>query len=94
MGAKNTLQGHTSGQSNQPLSKPAHALTYQEVVDELHSDVDNGLKAAEAKQRTTDFGPNELGDDEGVNALKIFIAQVANAMTLVGFTISMSSTVP
>ena len=83
MGAKNALNEHVSGQSNQPLSQPAHALTHQQVADELHSDVDNGLKATEAKQRADQYGPNELGDDDGVNVFKIFIGQIANAMTLV-----------
>ncbi|KAH7029438.1 potassium/sodium efflux P-type ATPase [Microdochium trichocladiopsis] len=77
------LAGHVSGQSNKPLSRPPHALPYAQVITELESDEINGLHSAVAEQRLTDFGPNDLGEADGVSALKIVVAQIANAMTLV-----------
>lgn len=85
MGKKNgnVLEGHVSGQSNRPLSLPAHSLSLQQVVDELKTDTWSGLDATEAKRRLDDYGANELGEAEGVSVAKILIAQVANAMTMV-----------
>jgi Na+-exporting ATPase len=85
MGKKNSasLEGHVSGQSNQPLSLPPHSLNLEQTVSELKTDTWNGLDDAEAKRRLDDYGPNELGEMEGVSPIKILIAQVANAMTLV-----------
>lgn len=76
--------GHISGQSNKPLSRPAHALSHQQVAHELDADILSGLTAAEAQSRIKEYGRNELGEGEGVQPLKIVIAQVANAMTMVG----------
>lgn len=81
-------QDHVSGQSNKPLSRPAHALTHQQLAEELNADPLNGLSADEASRRLEEFGKNDLGEAEGVQPLKIVIAQVANAMTLVAVSIS------
>ncbi|KAK0724312.1 Na(+)/Li(+)-exporting P-type ATPase [Lasiosphaeris hirsuta] len=75
--------GHVSGQSNKPLTRPAHALTPQQLAAELAADVLTGLSPAEAKGRLDEFGPNALDDAEGVQPFKIVIAQIANAMTMV-----------
>lgn len=85
MGKKGSapLEGHVSGQSNHSLSFPAHSLSLQQVVDELKTDTWSGLDDAEAKRRLDDYGPNELGEVEGVSVIKILIAQAANAMTMV-----------
>lgn len=77
------LLNHVSGQSNEPLSKPAHALTYSSVVEETKANADDGLTAADAKSRLEKHGRNELGEADGVQPIKIFIGQIANAMTLV-----------
>ncbi|KAI5922979.1 hypothetical protein F4810DRAFT_720625 [Camillea tinctor] len=74
---------HVSGQGNKPMSRPAHALTYDQVIKELGSDILNGLSSEVAKQRVEEYGINDLGDSEGISPLKIIIAQIANAMTLV-----------
>lgn len=75
--------GHVSGQSNRPLSRPAHALTYDQVAAELDADILSGLSANEVKVRLEQYGKNDLGEEEGVQPLKIVIAQIANAMTMV-----------
>ena len=72
-----------SGQANRPLSRPAHALTHEQLAAELDADVLSGLTAHEAKLRLEEYGRNELGEEEGVEPLKIIVAQIANAMTLV-----------
>ncbi|KAL2142502.1 hypothetical protein VTI28DRAFT_1104 [Corynascus sepedonium] len=75
--------GHVSGQSNRPLSRPAHALAYDQVAAELDADILSGLSANEVKVRLEQYGKNDLGEEEGVQPLKIVIAQIANAMTMV-----------
>ncbi|KAF2768806.1 Na(+)/Li(+)-exporting P-type ATPase [Teratosphaeria nubilosa] len=78
-----TTEEHVSGQSNRPLTQLAHSLPWNVVAQELQADTDDGLKTLEAKARLEKYGRNELGDGSGVNPVKIFIRQVANAMTLV-----------
>ncbi|KAJ4854605.1 e1-E2 ATPase domain-containing protein [Trichoderma breve] len=74
---------HLSGQSNEPMSRPAHALTFKQVVDELGANTGNGLTEAEANMRLEKYGKNDLGEAEGTQLIKIIIAQIANAMTMV-----------
>ncbi|KAI5363970.1 Putative P-type ATPase, HAD-like superfamily, P-type ATPase, haloacid dehalogenase [Septoria linicola] len=76
-------EGMRSSHGNKPLSKAAHALTFDGVVEELGAHQDTGLTATEAKQRLDTYGKNELGDGPGVQPGKILLRQVANAMTLV-----------
>jgi Na+-exporting ATPase len=84
MGEKQpSLEGHKSGQANEPLTKPAHALTFQEVVEQTKCKPDDGLNTSEAKSRLEKHGSNDLGEDGGVSPGKILLRQVANAMTLV-----------
>lgn len=88
MGEKQpSLEGHKSGQSNEPLSKPAHALPFQQVIEETKCNPDDGLTTSEAKSRLDKFGTNDLGDDGGVQPAKILLRQVANSMTLVSLTL-------
>lgn len=77
------LDEHVSGQSNKPLSKPAHSLEWKSLAQELKPDIDDGLTTADAAERLNEFGRNELGDAKGVNPTKILTRQVANAMTMV-----------
>ncbi|KAF5025405.1 hypothetical protein F66182_2507 [Fusarium sp. NRRL 66182] len=77
------MDGHTSGQSNKPLSRPAHALPPDTVVQELNTDPVTGLTAAEASRRLAEYGTNDLGEEEGVKPIRIFLAQICNCMTLV-----------
>jgi len=74
---------HVSGQANKPMSAPAHALTFQQVAEELGANLEDGLTDGEAKNRLEEYGRNEFGAEEGVQPLKIFIGQIANALTLV-----------
>ncbi|THX14459.1 Na(+)/Li(+)-exporting P-type ATPase [Aureobasidium pullulans] len=79
-----TIDQHVSGQANgNGLSKPAHALTFSQVTEDIKANAENGLSSAEAKERHSTYGTNELGDAGGVEPGKILIRQIANAMTLV-----------
>lgn len=78
-----SLQNHISGQSNEPLSRPAHALSSSDVVQETQANADDGLTDGEAKSRLSTYGRNELGDGGGVQPVKILLGQFFNAMTLV-----------
>jgi Na+-exporting ATPase len=77
------METHVSGQCNSPLTKPAHALQRDDLAQQLNADIENGLTAAEARQRLNDYGRNELDDGPGVQPFKILLRQVANAMMLV-----------
>lgn len=85
MGKKNSDDAvvRVSGQSNEPLSRPIHALTVAQFLEEIKGDAEDGLKPEEAKRRLEQYGNNDFGEGEGVSAVKIFVAQIANAMTLV-----------
>lgn len=82
--------GDVSGQANKPMSRPAHALTCEQLIHELDSNALNGLSNNVAKQRLEELGRNELGDSEGVHPWKIIVAQIANAMTMVCLSTSYS----
>ena len=69
--------------ANKPMSAPAHALSPEKVTEDLGANAESGLTAEEAKQRLQEFGQNEFGNSEGVQPVKIFIGQLANALTLV-----------
>lgn len=79
-------ESHVSGQSNKPISLPAHALPHNAVADELGADVQDGLTAADASSRLEEYGRNELDDGPGVQPAKILVRQIANAMMLVSVT--------
>jgi magnesium-transporting ATPase (P-type) len=77
------LAAHVSGQSNKPISKPAHSLPFDDVLRELGGSGLDGLSESEAAKRGEEYGKNELDNGPGVNPTKILIRQIANAMMLV-----------
>ncbi|KAJ5180531.1 ATPase P-type K/Mg/Cd/Cu/Zn/Na/Ca/Na/H-transporter [Penicillium capsulatum] len=66
-----------------PLSQPAHSLTYEAVIKELDTRLDEGLTLDDASRRLHQYGPNKLDEGEGLSVVKILVRQVANAMMLV-----------
>lgn len=80
MSAQQALEDHVSGQSNTPLSQPAHALAWPQVARELSTDTDDGLTTSEAKQRLDQHGNNDFGDAAGVSPGKILLRQVASTL--------------
>ena len=77
------LANHVSGQSNKPISKPPHCLSFDDTLKELGGSGLDGLSEGEAAKRLEEFGKNELDNGPGVNPTKILARQVANAMMLV-----------
>ncbi|CRK24059.1 hypothetical protein BN1708_003750 [Verticillium longisporum] len=80
---EDAVANHVSGQANKPLSRPPHCLTIDETVAELKANAEDGLTDADAKARLEEYGRNQFGEEKGVQPIKILVAQVANAMTLV-----------
>jgi magnesium-transporting ATPase (P-type) len=74
---------HVSGQSNKPMTAPAHALPYEQVAQELGANTQDGLSHDDAKKRLEDYGRNEFGEGNKVSPVRIFVGQIANALTLV-----------
>ncbi|KAJ5111318.1 hypothetical protein N7532_001853 [Penicillium argentinense] len=74
---------HNHGSGGSPLDQPAHSLTYEAVIKNLDTELDEGLAPDEASRRLEQYGPNKLDEGEGVSVVKILVRQVANAMMLV-----------
>ncbi|KAH8798603.1 E1-E2 ATPase-domain-containing protein [Xylogone sp. PMI_703] len=74
---------HISGQANQPLPLPAHALSCSRIIEEIKGNPQYGLTSEEAQTQLLEHGNNELDNGPGVQPLKILIRQIANAMILV-----------
>jgi magnesium-transporting ATPase (P-type) len=89
-GEEEAVANHVSGQANTPMSKPAHALTFEEVASELGADIQNGLSSDEHKTRLEKYGRNEFGETEGVQPVRIFVGQLANALTMVSLHLLIS----
>lgn len=66
-----------------PLSRPAHSLSYEEVLKEIGTNIETGLTVTEAQSRLEQHGQNDLGDVQSASPMDILLRQVANAMTLV-----------
>ncbi|KAJ5722238.1 hypothetical protein N7488_000273 [Penicillium malachiteum] len=76
-------QGLSNTSAHPYLSNPPHYLTFEDVINELGTNSDDGLTSNEAKQRLEKYGENMIEGGEGVSFAKIVIRQVANAMVLI-----------
>ncbi|KAJ5611927.1 hypothetical protein N7528_009032 [Penicillium herquei] len=76
-------QGSSNTSAHPYLSNPPHYLTFEDVINELGTNSDDGLTSTEAKQRLEKYGENMIEGGEGVSFAKIIIRQVANAMMLI-----------
>lgn len=65
--------------------KPWHALTRNEVLDELHSNRRRGLSEKEAADRLSQFGPNSLETKKPDAGFARLLAQLKDPMILVLF---------
>ncbi|KAL2818686.1 hypothetical protein BJX63DRAFT_429186 [Aspergillus granulosus] len=72
-----------AGCGNRPLTRPAHALTWEDVAQELGANPQQGLSSSEAQGRFNQYGPNDIGNASSTEPLQILIKQIANAMTLI-----------
>ena len=77
------MSNQNSHNVDEAISQPAHALTSDDVVRELHSDGISGLSQDEAVTRLAQFGRNDFGEDRKVQPLQILFSQVLNVMVLV-----------
>ncbi|GAB0137450.1 hypothetical protein EsDP_00005714 [Epichloe bromicola] len=84
----------TSLDDQQPIPEPPdirqsekatcfHTHSAQRIADQLGSDPDHGLSGGEAAARLVRDGPNVIKGSKGNSLWKIFLQQVANALTLV-----------
>lgn len=55
----------------------------QEVINDLHSDCDQGLAKEEAKRRLEQFGKNELIKQKKASLLKMFLLQFKDPMVII-----------
>jgi magnesium-transporting ATPase (P-type) len=72
-----------AGQQTLVLPQPAYSLPPEEIARHLSTDLDNGISQLEATHRHALQGPNSLETTGGVSIWKVFLHQVANALTLV-----------
>ncbi|TFK28820.1 sodium transport ATPase [Coprinopsis marcescibilis] len=61
----------------------AHTLTISQLTDELGTNANDGLSKNESIRRLESCGENMLLGQDGVSAWKVFIKQLANALTIV-----------
>lgn len=66
-----------------PLSIPAHTLTAEAIIAELEGDAQRGLTHERVKSLLERWGPNRLKPPVRPSLWKIFLRQIANAMTIV-----------
>lgn len=81
------------GTPDAAIEKPIlpHTLSAQRVVETLNTHVDHGLTAEEAAARLTRDGPNSIKGAKGISLWEIFLAQVANALTVVLIAVAILS---
>jgi P-type Na+/K+ transporter len=65
------------------LPQPAYKLSIDDVAQYLQTDLETGLTTDEAERRHAIVGLNALDGNTGVSIIKVFVRQVANALTLV-----------
>jgi Ca2+-transporting ATPase len=59
-----------------------HTLETQEAIAQIHSDLENGLTAAEAERRLAEYGPNELIERAGKSPWAILWEQFTGIMVV------------
>lgn len=73
------------GTPDAAIEKPIcpHTLSAQRVAEILKTHSDHGLSYDEAAARLIRDGPNSIKGARGVSVWKIFVSQIANALTVV-----------
>ncbi|BCR82669.1 cation-translocating P-type ATPase [Aspergillus chevalieri] len=75
------------GSGASPLSRPAHTLSFEAVIEELDTLVEEGLSPDEANRRLQEYGQNKLDEDKGISVVKILVRQVLILAMAVSFGI-------
>lgn len=60
-----------------------HKLTPQESIQQINSDLENGLTAAEAARRFAEYGPNELVERGTKSPWAIWLEQFTGIMVVI-----------
>lgn len=80
----NTISNAPQGPINaEEAQNRAYLYPIQPVLDALQSDAHKGLSEKESESRITQYGENMLDGGDDISLWKIFVHQIANAMTLV-----------
>jgi len=64
------------------VTKNWHSQNVENIMNELKV-TNNGLTTQDAKQRLTQYGPNELTKEKGKSPLKLFIGQFTNVLMVI-----------
>jgi P-type Na+/K+ transporter len=68
-----------------------HTLPAQRVAESFNSHIENGLTSEDAAARLERDGPNSIKGAKGISLWEIFLAQVANALTVVLIAVAVLS---
>lgn len=68
-----------------------HTLPAQRVAESFNSHLENGLTSEDAAARLERDGPNSIKGAKGISLWEIFLAQVANALTVVLIAVAVLS---
>ncbi|KAF2826928.1 sodium P-type ATPase-like protein [Ophiobolus disseminans] len=66
-----------------PTLHAPHTLSFEEVAEKLHVDINHGLSNGEAESRLQLYGPNKVKGAEGLSMWKILMRQISNSLTFV-----------
>ena len=61
-----------------------HNLSIEEVIQNLNTNLEDGLSNKEIKKRKKKFGNNELPKEESFSKIKIFLSQFQSPLLLLG----------
>jgi P-type Ca2+ transporter type 2C len=68
--------------ANRASQKPTYSLSAQEVVSQLGTSPESGLTAAEAAQRLSTYGPNQIAGEKQPSMLAVAAAQLRDPMNI------------
>lgn len=73
------------------ISKNWYNLSITDVIDQLGSDIDNGLSGKDVRERQEEFGKNKLPEEKPLSAAKILLEQFKSPLiyilVIAGFTV-------
>jgi Na+-exporting ATPase len=74
------MAGKKSNTVAPTFSRPPYRLSWQQVADELHTNIESGLTTQQAQENMEQYGENKLDCEGDISPLKILTKQIANAM--------------
>jgi Na+-exporting ATPase len=67
------------------FSKPPYQLTWEQVAEELGTNIETGLSSQQVDEHLAKYGENKLEGEGVISPWKILIKQTTNAMILYVF---------